>query len=898
MEQNPTRKELEQRIKELEKEALELKRAERDLKIFKTAAESSINAIGITDLQGKLIYVNDSCVKMWGYHSKEEMLGRLLPEFWEGDGIFRTVKELREKGTAEGEDIGKRKDGSLFYVEFAASMVKDETGNPAFMFGSFFDITERQRTEETLRESEERYRTLIAKMINGFALHEILFDETGKPYDYRFLDVNPSFEELTELKATEIIGKTVLEVLPQTESYWIDTYEKVALTGKSIRFEDYAQEFDKYFEVLAYSPQKGQFATVFTDITGRRKAEEALQFTQFAVERSSEAAFWMASDARFIYVNKAACHNLGYSREELLKMTVHDIDPDFPKEIWSEHWADLKRQGSFVMESHHRTKDGRILPVEISVNYLEFDGKEYNCAFARDISERKKTEKAIQLGKREWVSTFDAMSDWVSLINLKYRILRSNRSGEKFLGLPTGEMIGRICCELIHGTEEPIADCPMQKMLQTRQRETVDLYVQEMNRWMRITVDPVIDEDGNLVRAVHIVRDITDQKKMEEERLKAMKLESIGIIAGGIAHDFNNLLSIIIGNIELAKDDVKPEIRAFENLKEAENATLNAKELTKRLITFSKGGAPVKKVGSIGDLFMDTINLSLLGSNIKRKFFMPHDLWLVDFDEGQMKHAINNMIVNAIESMLDGGTIDVTAANFIVATEHGLPLPDGKYVKISIRDHGVGIPEEHLPRIFDPYFSTKEMGIQKGMGLGLATTYSIIKRHDGYITVESEVGVGTTFILYLPVHEKDTRELEPGETPRPEKHEIRTGRILIMDDEVMTRNLASQILSKFGYDVEVAKDGVESIELYKKAMDSGKPFEVVILDLNVKDGMGGKKAVKNLLAIDHRVKAIVSSGYFNDPVMTDFRRYGFVGALPKPYTMKGLKDALDKIQKE
>ena len=521
-----------------------------------------------------------------------------------------------------------------------------------------------------------------------------------------------------------------------------------------------------------------------------------------------------------------------------------------------------------------------------------------NEQLKEEIKERKQAEKTVQLGKREWESTFDAMSDWVSLIDIKYRILRSNRAGEKFVDLPTEETIGQTCCEVLHGTQEPLPGCPMQKMLQTHQRESVDLYVKEMNQWLRIVVDPVMDKDGNLVRAVHIVRDITELKKIEEERLKVMKLESIGIIAGGIAHDFNNLLSIIIGNIELVKDDIKPEIGAFERLNGAGNATLQAKELTKQLITFSRGGAPVKEVGSIGEFVMDTINLSTLDSNIKCNFFIPHDLWLVGFDEGQMKHAINNVIVNAAESMPDGGTIDVTAENFIVAAERGLPLPDGKYVKVSIQDRGVGIPEEHLSRIFDPYFTTKEMGVQKGMGLGLATTYSIINRHDGHIIVESDVGGGTTFILYLPEHEKDIRELKPDKPPRPEKPEIRTGRILVMDDEEMVGNITNQMLSRFGYDVEVAKDGAEAIELYKIAMDSGKPFEVVILDLTVKVGMGGKDAVKNLSAINPQAKAIVSSGYFNDPVMTDFRRYGFIGALPKPYTMKDLKEALDKVTKE
>jgi PAS domain S-box-containing protein len=524
-----------------------------------------------------------------------------------------------------------------------------------------------------------------------------------------------------------------------------------------------------------------------------------------------------------------------------------------------------------------------------------------NKKLKQEIEERKKVEEAIQLSKKEWVSTFDAMSDWVSLIDLKYRVLRSNRVGEKFLDLPIEEMIGQICCELVHGTQEPIPECPMQKMLQTHQRETTDLYMQDRKRWLRISVDPIMDEGGNVVRAVHIVRDITEFKKIEEERLKIMKLESIGIIAGGIAHDFNNLLSIIMGNIELAKDDIKPEVGIYKFLIETEKASFQAKKLTKQLITFSKGGTPFKKIGSIGELVIDTTNLSILGSKIKCDFIIPHDLWLVDFDEGQMKHAINNMIVNAVESMPDGGLIDLRAENIEISPEtleRSLPLPERKYVKISIRDQGDGIPEEHLSMIFDPYFSTKEMGIQKGMGLGLATTYSIINRHDGHIAVESEVRVGTTFTLYLPAHEKDIKELEPIPTPKPAKPAIHTGRILLMDDEEMIRNLSRQMLSRFGYDAVLAKDGGEAIELYKKAIDSGNPFEVVILDLTVKGGMGGKDAVKKILEIDSQAKTIVSSGYSNDPVMTNHRGYGFIGALPKPYTMKDLSDALDKIIKE
>jgi len=635
-------------------------------------------------------------------------------------------------------------------------------------------IADLNRTKEALRESEKRYRTLIAKMINGFALHEIICDEAGKPCDYRFIEVNSAFEEMTGLKAEEIVGKSVLEILPQTESYWIDNFGKVALTGKSVQIENYSRAFDKFFEVMAYSTRKGQFATVFTDKTDRRKAKEALQLTQFAIDRSSDACFWMGSDARFIYVNDAACRALGYSREELLSLTLHDIDPGIPREVWLEHWSDLQRRGSFTMESNHRAKDGRLFPVETVVNFVKFGDREFNCAFARDI---------------------------------------------------------------------------------------------------------------------------TDRKKMQDELLRAQKLDSIGILAGGIAHDFNNLLSIIMGNIDLVKNEFKPGADISALLAETEKATLQAQELTQQLITFSKGGAPVKHVSSIKELVKQIKKSPNLGSNIMCEFTLAPDLWAVEFDEGQLKHAINNMIANAVESMPAGGTINVLAQNFNLAAEKDLQFPEGRYVKISIRDHGVGIPEKHLSLIFDPYFSTKELGLQKGLGLGLTTTYSIVNRHDGYITVESEMGVGTTFTLYLPAHEKDISQSEPLGVIQPEEPGVRTGRVLLMDDEEMIRDIGHRILSRLGYETELAADGNEAIAMYQEAMDSGKPFEIVILDLTVKGGLGGKDAVKKILKINPHAKVIVSSGYSNDPVMARFREYGFRGALPKPYKIIDMIETLKKITK-
>ncbi len=417
-----------------------------------------------------------------------------------------------------------------------------------------------------------------------------------------------------------------------------------------------------------------------------------------------------------------------------------------------------------------------------------------------------------------------------------------------------------------------------------------------------------VEDVTELTRRIHkyrIMRDkaldeMRQRKQMEEELLKAKKLESIGILTGGIAHDFNNLLTVIVGNIGLVQDDIKPGEEAFEFLKEAENASFRAQELIRQLITFSKGGAPFKETGSVGEMIKELTIPGHPDTDVKYKYELSiqHDLRLAEFDKGQMKHAVRNLITNAVESIPHGGSIKVSAENFDMgpeSPEKNLALPTGKYVKIIIRDQGVGIPEEHLTCIFDPYFSTKERGTQKGMGMGLATTYSIIRKHDGHITVESELGHGTAFTIYLPAHQKEIAEPESFNRPRAEKSASRSGRILIMDDEEMIRKFVSKMLDKLGYDSELAGDGSEAIELYKNAMDTGMSFDAVILDLTVKEGMGGKDAVMKLLTTDPDLKAIVSSAYLNDPVMTDFKKHGFIGALPKPYTKKQLSDMLSMV---
>jgi len=335
-----------------------------------------------------------------------------------------------------------------------------------------------------------------------------------------------------------------------------------------------------------------------------------------------------------------------------------------------------------------------------------------------------------------------------------------------------------------------------------------------------------------------ITRDITERKKMEEELQKIQKLESLGVLAGGIAHDFNNLLTAIIGNLSLIEVYTKSGGgNILEVLEETKRASQQTRRLTQQLLTFSTGGLPIKKSVSIAELLKGTVNLALSGSNVRCEFSLPDDLWWAEVDEVQIDQAVNNMIINTKQAMAGGGTIRIWAENVIVGAEQGLPLKDGKYVKVSIKDQGIGIMEDDLPKIFDPYFTTKEAG----SGLGLAITYSIINKHGGHITVESEIGAGTTFTILLPALEKETFRVKPIEEEQIYKGK---GRILFMDDQEAIRDMIKRMLNQLGYEVELTTDGIEAIELYKEAKASGQKFDAVILDLTIPGGMGGKETIR------------------------------------------------------
>jgi PAS domain S-box-containing protein len=582
------------------------------------------------------------------------------------------------------------------------------------------------------------------------------------------------------------------------------------------------------------------------------------------------------------FVDKSA--KVVYASEEEYERVGKEINDELKKGKPVGIDAKLKRKDGFLFWGH----------LKVSAFDPSFPMKRA-VATLSDITWRKEAEAKLAAERERLAVTLRSIGDGVICTDAAGDIVLMNMVAEELTGWSEKEAIGRALHEVFYIINEKTrkrCDNPVEKVLETGgvvglANHTVLVSRDGTERILADSGAPIRGKDGEIIGVVLVFRDVTERRKMEEELQKVEKLESIGVLAGGIAHDFNNILTAILGNITLAKIYAESDDKILERLTEAEKASLRAKDLTQQLLTFSKGGAPIKKTASIRELLKDSVSFILRGSNVKCEFFLPDDLWSVELDEGQMNQVINNLVINAQQAMPEGGVMNVRAENMAVGKGHGLPLKEGKYVKIAIEDQGTGISKEHLSRIFDPYFTTK----QKGSGLGLTTAYSIIKNHDGYISVESRLGEGTCFNIYLPASEKEIVENKAVE----ERPLVGKGRILVMDDEELVRNVAGEMLKSIGYDVEFAREGTEAIEVYKKAKDSGEDFDVVIMDLTIPGGMGGKEAIKKLFEIDPGVRAIVSSGYSNDPIMSNFKKYGFRGVVAKPYKIKELGEAIHKV---
>jgi PAS domain S-box-containing protein len=527
--------------------------------------------------------------------------------------------------------------------------------------------------------------------------------------------------------------------------------------------------------------------------------------------------------------------------------------------------------------------------------------EEANTALEDEVIERKQIEQALLEEKERLAVTLRSIGDGVITTDTEGRIVLINKVTEHLTGWRQEEAVGLPISEVFNIIDEKDRsrrENPVNKVLESGQivdlaNHTALIAKDGTERSIADSGAPIHDQDSKIVGVVLVFRDITKENKLHAELMKTEKLESVGVLAGGIAHDFNNILMAIMGNLSLAEHFLDPTDKAFTLIKAAAKASIRAKDLTQQLLTFSRGGDPIKEAAQIRDIIQDSADFVLHGSKIKCQYNITDDLCMVSVDKGQMSQVIQNLIINARQAMADVGDITITCENIPKPKVENFPALDldCKYIKVTIADTGPGIPSKAMHKIFDPYFTTKEMG----SGLGLAITNSIIGKHDGFIRVDSSPA-GTVFTIYLPVAGLNCERERP--TPASISSVVTVpshGKILLMDDEKMVRDVADTILTLSGYVVMLAVDGQEAVDIYQKAMQTDSPIDAVIMDLTVPGGMGGKDASKEILNLDPAAKILVSSGYSNDPVMSDYLQYGFCGSIIKPYEMKDLQKALADI---
>jgi PAS domain S-box-containing protein len=510
------------------------------------------------------------------------------------------------------------------------------------------------------------------------------------------------------------------------------------------------------------------------------------------------------------------------------------------------------------------------------------------------LGQARRAEQALAQETERLAVTLRSIGDGVITTDLDGTILLINRVAETLTGWSQRESVGQPL-GLVFRNFEPETRAPCDNSVAARTarggplgagRWTILVARDLTERPIEESAEPLCDEDGRTIGMVLAFRDITDTLRIQEERAKAARLESLGLLAGGMAHDFNNVLTAVMGNVSMARATLPARGPQIALLSEAEQACVRARQLTWQLLTFSKGGVPVKRTLAIPRILHESAGLALRGSMVRSAFDLPPDLWTVEADEVQLVQVFSNVFLNAQEAMPHGGMIRVTAENIVEAdhrSECALPVVPGNYLRVSITDEGIGIPKHHIGRIFDPYFSTK----QRGSGLGLATTYSIVKNHGGFLAIESQLGRGTIMRVSLPASSPQTACTVVGSAAHAGSGRRR---VLVMDDEASIRTLASNMLQFLGYDAEVVDSARAAVERF-----ADKKFDVVMLDLLVPGQMGGKEAVRRLAGMNPAVKAILLSGYAQDSVVSDFRDYGFQAVITKPFTLRELSATLDSV---
>jgi PAS domain S-box-containing protein len=752
-------------------------------------------------------------------------------------------------------------------------------------------IAERKQAEHSLKESESRFRNVFDNAPVAIGIGET---DSG-----RMVEVNDAWLKLLGYDLPEVIGRTTTEL-----GLYVDSLERediIRIIGERGKVQNRSTQLRcksgeildiLYFAEVFTVNSKPYMQVMMVDITEHRRAEYLLNKGRVEIynlfNNSAVAMFRSRLDgSEVMNANEKFFEIVGGAREDVVgkPVMVHYAEPDQRADMLRR----LNSDGSVVdFEVKLLNKNGDIRHCLASLT-LSSDAGILDGSII-DISKRKRAEESLSRSEALYREFVEGTSDLVTQVDPQGRFLYVNQNARKYFGCPAAECVGLSAFDFVHPEDRIrtatafgnwVGSCARSVTFENRQVGRTG-EVHDMLWTINLTYD-----DQSLKQINSIARDITEQRKLQNEQIKNQKLESLGVLAGGIAHDFNNILTGIVGSISLARMLLEHSHQASGLLVQAEDACQRAADLAQQLLTFARGSQPIKKLVTARRIIEASASLVLRGSRAQSVITVADDLKALEVDEGQLSQAFNNIIINAAQAMPEGGVITISAENAVLGEVNDQSLPSGTYVKFSFTDTGCGISVENQKNIFDPYFTTKA----SGNGLGLASVHSIISKHAGHIDVSSREGVGTTFVVLLPASDRQAEETKIELSVLPGRKHTH-GPILVMDDEEVIRKLAAEMLLTLGYEVQTCSSGEQAITIYHAAMTAEVPFAAVIMDLTVPGGMGGKEAARRILELDPTAYLIVSSGYSNDPVMAGYTKFGFSATLAKPYNIIGLEKIL------
>ncbi|MBD3331872.1 PAS domain S-box protein [candidate division GN15 bacterium] len=775
--------------------------------------------------------------------------------------------------------------------------VEDDQGIVIAALFSVTDITNRKEAELSIKRSEDTLRQVV-----DLIPHDIYaIDHSG-----RFIMANRTFSSNLGLTTDQVVGQHLTDLFPTADdsadkrtsldTQIIESGQPRFIPERLDTHPDGRRRWTQVSKVPFDHFGHPAVLTVAVDITERKEAELARRQSEAKIQSILTAApigIGMTVNRSVVWASEQLLNILGFTDRDLLGKNAEMLYPtrEEYERVGKEKYADIDKYGWGEVTTTWVRKDGEHLDILLRSAPVDHTDLSKGVIFtAMDVTERKRAEDALRYSENRYRELVERMQSGVVVFEVvdggaDFVYKELNKAASAIGRISSEEVVGQRLLENRPDLVNSSIVNALRQVWQTGRPQPLPLTyysARELHTWIEGHIYRIDSSD-----LVFIFDDVTDRVTAFEELSKADKLESIGVLAGGIAHDFNNVLTGIVGNVSLLKSIVEDEHEGYSLLDEAEKAAMRARSLTQQLLTFSQGGSPVLTTTSIASVIRECTEFVLHGSTVACEFDLADDLALVEADEGQISQVIGNMVINANQAMTEGGTVHVSAENVDI-TENQLPaLQAGRYVCLSITDTGEGIPPENLPRIFDPFFTTKDVG----RGLGLATCYAIVRKHEGHIEVESTPGLGTCFKVYLPASSNDRDQRSAS---LYNLHSA-AGRVLVVDDEEMIRRVATMTLKQIGYRVATAPSGEKAIEMYSEALETGERFDVVLLDLTMPGGIGGKETLERLRETDPDITAIVSSGYSNDPLIADYAQHGFAASIVKPYTFSKLGDVVARV---